>query len=114
MIIPSSSIHSIKFFNILKQHNQYKICVRNRRGRIQAKCPFGRKYGGQCFQQLHETHIWTIIDRLNYKFVYVPVLKCTLHRTHNISYIYGHRNELQRFRLGPFDELTPDFRFYTM
>ena len=85
-------MHSIQLFNILTKYNQHKICVRNKRGKIQGKCPFGRKYGGECQQQLHKTEIWSIIDRLEYKFVYVPVLKCILHKGHNISYIYGHHN----------------------
>ena len=88
--------------------------MRNTRGKIQAKCPFGRQYGGECQQQLHKTEIWTIVDRLEYKFVYVPVLKCILHKKRNISFIYGNRNEKETFKLGPFDELVPNFKFYTM
>lgn len=96
------------------QHHAIYIKIVNTNGKLQIKCAKGRETGEECHQTLFQTEIWSVVDVTAYKLLFAPVLKCTLHKRKNISYLYGYKNPDERLTLGPGDIILPQLKIWTL
>ena len=90
------------------------IKISNPNGKLQIQCAKGRETDEECQQTLFQTEIWSVVDIAAYKLIFAPVLKCTLHKTNNISYLYGYKNLDERLTLGPGDKIIPQIKIWTL
>jgi len=65
-----------------------------------------------CRHQYHRTTLWILLDSDQPRAMYIPSLKCTVHKQYNK--IYGWTNVKERAILGPADFLINNPKFWTL
>ena len=90
------------------------ISVANETQKIQAQCPYGRKNNLACYQKLHLSELWAVLEENMIRPILVPILKCCWHKENNISKIYGWKDESEKFIKGDGDVIINYYQFWTL